>query len=392
MSKTIRFAMLFLPTLFLACVPAAEKNIARRYTDTVRRLDISPVYPPREEFQVGDLYFVSENKTDPDDVIRIFIKALPEVRLATQKALDDRLVFNDTGFDKKDGKPVQDEVAFIQSDLTGGKLITRKADGATNSLPIATFPSIEADAGSTLNSGLAAPLVALGLFAGTRTKVRLDFKDVRTLSTPYLEANTALQNQAGARQRAHCPETNLEFVALMAKGFLPTGLDGPKAIKERNNYYLLVTRTYLTRHIDYTYSNSRILALARRSLTGPEADGKATSFFQGANIAINDPSGKSAAADLAAIVATLNQQSSQASGTQYASFSAFGLTIKRVFQKPLTIGYEAAKTPIIFADPNTAQQSPPPADECSGLSTSPGTIVRSGKAGVLSNPNPSQLE
>lgn len=394
MSKMFRFAMLFLPTLFLACGPVEERNVARRYTDAVRRLDISPVYPPREEFQVGDLYFVSQSRTDPDDVIRVFIKTLPEVRMQAQRALDDRIVFQDTGFDKKEGKPVLDEVSFIQSDLTKGELITRQTHGATESLPIATFPSIEADAGTTLNSGLAAPLVALGLFAGTRTKVRLDFKDVRTLSAPYLEANTVLQREAGARRSAHCPESQAGFAADMAANFLPSGKDPQAALKDRDNHYLLVTRAYLTRHIDYTYSNGRILALARRSLTGPGTDGKGASFFQGANIAISDPKGGSATADLAAIVATLNQQADQGSGSQFASFSAFGLTIKRVFQKPLTIAYEGAKANIVYPDSpvGTAANDAGFVSQCDGLSTTAGIVVRSGTAGVMSNTNPDLLQ
>ena len=394
MSKPARFAIILLPALFLACAPVEERNVARRYADAVRRLDISPVYPPREEFQVGDLYFVSQDRTDPDDVIRIFIKTLPEVRLQAQRALDDRVVFRDTGFDQKEGKPVLDEVSFIQGDLTKGKLITRQQDGTTESLPIATFPSIEADAGTTINSGIAAPLAALGLFAGSRTKLRLDFKDVRTLSAPYLEANTVLQREAGARQSARCPEADATFAANMAQAFLPSGESPEVALKQRDNFYLLVTRAYLTRHIDYTYSNGRILALARRSLTGQTADGKATSFFQGANIAINDPSGNAAATDLAAIVATLNQQAGQGSGSQFASFSAFGLTIKRVFQKPLTIAYEGAKAKISYTDlpAGAAAIDPGFASVCGGLSKTAGIVVRTGTAGMMNNPDTGQLQ
>ena len=66
--------LLFLGFLLMLPVsPRLEDDLAAKYAERVRQLGMTPVYPPREDFQVGDILLISSSADNRDETVQLFV-------------------------------------------------------------------------------------------------------------------------------------------------------------------------------------------------------------------------------------------------------------------------------------------------------------------------------
>jgi hypothetical protein len=337
--------------LLSGCGGHVSDDIQTKYTSRVRQLGLTPVYPPREEIQVGDLFLNSEHPGSDEHAVRQYITTIPSVLDLAQANLDDRVVFA-SSVPVNSGAPTDDTVSQ-QDDLVNGRITTRRGlrRAPANSLPLAVFPEVTAYAGGDLSAGILAPLQALGLFAGSRTTVTLNFKDVRTYFAPPMQAFAV--GRAEVCRRLPGP-SQISGEAAYVKN-AATAVDAAKygplanaasALRSRHLFYRLVTRVYLTRSITYTYRNARLLSIARKNLANPSAGAGAATFPASiVNVTVSPaPASGTSAGTTADVTSAINdlkaQTASISEGERFVGFSALGLTIERVFKQPVAVAFE----------------------------------------------------
>jgi hypothetical protein len=334
--------------LIASCGGTLNDNIQTKYTSRVRQLNLLPVYPPSEEIQVGDLFLNAENSGREERAAKAYITTIPGVLALAQAKLDSRVMFTTS-------KPVgntepTDASVGQQDDLFNGRIITRREAGreVVNSLPLTVFPEVTAYAGNDLSVGILAPLRALGLFAGSRTTVTLNFKDVRTYAAPQAEAEPFGRAEVCRRLPSEgFVSREVALVTAKADAQETDGL-GPLAeptagAEKRNLYYRLITRVYLTRSITYTYRNARLLSIARKNLATPgTATGGQTFPANIVNVTVTPTTPTTATTtDVANAINDLKAQTASiGEGERFVSFNALGLTIERVFKQPVAVAIE----------------------------------------------------
>lgn len=158
----------------LAGCGAVPGELSHEYGKNVRKVGMFPVYPPREEFQIGDIYIWSQAVDNPNDSVSVYLDTLDWMRGEADAFMATRVVFENTTVAAA-GKPA----VRTDSDIPGtvGTIATRGELGfgskLQRSLPIAAFPTVTADAGFTAGLGIVQGLTALGLAGGARTRVTL---------------------------------------------------------------------------------------------------------------------------------------------------------------------------------------------------------------------------
>src|SRR3569832_1073941 len=92
-----RFLLLFVSALVLVSCSSFDGDLSRKYTEAARKLGINPVYPPREEFQIGDIYLVSSIAGDPDSAVSVWLGTMDNFRVRANKFLLSRDAYPPTG-------------------------------------------------------------------------------------------------------------------------------------------------------------------------------------------------------------------------------------------------------------------------------------------------------
>src|SRR3569832_1877969 len=92
-----RFLLLFVSALVLVSCSSFDGDLSRKYTEAARKLGITPVYPPREEFQIGDVYLVSSIPGDPDSAVSVWLGTMDNFRGRANSFLQSRVAFQTTG-------------------------------------------------------------------------------------------------------------------------------------------------------------------------------------------------------------------------------------------------------------------------------------------------------
>ena len=345
-------------TLLLACAQVPQENLQDAYVSESRKLGLYPIYPPREGFQVGDIYLASVRRDNINDLEYVWAGEIPEVRVAANEFLKSRVVFRDTSTSSNNQLP---STLAAQTDMFEAGVATRNTQ-PSDSLPVVAFPSISGDAGFTGSAGITGVLQSIGIGGGTRTTVTLDFVDVRSFWLPKVKASAF-------KSRMLAPEifSGLEsaYDDLQRQVFLnrrPEAVAGP----QRCISLALITRVYMTRRIDYTYRNANILGVGlRRS----EVPGQQSNVAAAPDVTINlsqTGSGNLAddtAADVEALnrnIDSFNGSNTQGRSLSFQSWDGRGLRFAQTFQRPVVIGwdgydvpppkYDAARDRYIFSD------------------------------------------
>lgn len=343
--------LLALP-LLAACSAQPGPDIAKNYLTTVRDLQLSPIYPPREEFQVGDVYFIENDPKDINDITstrRFWLGAIENVLKLSNDYLSSRINYVDSDLNKKKDAF---EIKPPQNDLRTG--IVSLADGERRSLPLVSFPSVSGRASTAGAFGGYGFVRSFGLAFGQNESVDLDFGDTRAFGLPP-GALAIDESYQPAFRRHICPVMQSEIVQRLDKDKNPVLENGHPVFdyecsEGKDCQVLIVTRTILTRSIDFTYSNAQIARLALNRLTseppdtptalplpgnlnlditiGPDSSGEGLDkLVTGLTTAIDSAQGNGANAN-------------ETSALSFAGINGRGLTFRRTFRKPVAIAWE----------------------------------------------------
>jgi hypothetical protein len=313
------------------CTAGSGDDLAREYQQKTRELGLFPVYPPREEFQIGDVYYWSRSSTNPNDVETVWVHSMPWMRQEAEAFLNTRIVFS----------PLAAKDA-LQADIIGGRLRVR-GEVSTDSLPISAFPEITADAGFVAGAGIGRIFRALGLSGGNRTTVSLNFNDVRTYWVPNALVATRVRAELAPIAIATTEQAMIDVQRLLnIRRSTPTA--ACSAVRACG--FTVVTRVYLTRNITYTYRSAAILQAAATRFSEGTQQGTTAAQPPTVNVTLNGV-GAGTSAELQAELTALQGQvtslaRSQAPGEQIAfqSWDATGLKFSQTFQRPVAIGWD----------------------------------------------------
>lgn len=320
------------------------------YAKSVEELGIFPVYPPREDLQVGDLYGAEIGRET--DKARMHTVYLGNIDLTKQvKAyLKTRYRFGETRT-ISDGA-IQGTSAQLPSQLdapSDGNVLDR-AD--MQNLPITGLPAIEVDSGLSIGvAGAPTQLAAVFGFAAAKTeKMTLHFGIVTSYSVSTPIALEILQRHCGyikdgAGQLEIPEECARDQVVDYLNQKYQLNDNDPHRVQDAN--ILLVSKVYLARAISYTF-NDRTMAAAAAAIAGdskgaraPMVDGNLLS----AAVASNNAGMVSALATFQdSLTGTVvSNQGSDGTTVSLAAYNENSVTFEEIYQRPVVVGYEAVK-------------------------------------------------
>ncbi len=331
--------------ILVGCGQGMQNNLPFQYAKSARKVGIFPVYPPREEFQIGDVYMWSQSNKNINDTETVYLTTIDWLRHDADIFMKSRIVFSNTTVDagkvatNSDIPPTRGSTTNL---ATRGDL--RESDLA-KSLPIAAFPAVSADAGFTGAFGLTKALIAIGIAGGSRTTVTLNFNDVRTYYVP----------KVSVRDKIHLDElpkilptyTELGRIELNRLIALKRGRNVKACSAGRVCGVSVVTRVYLTRQINYTYRNAKIISAGLKRTSQAPVGGKSSGpSLSGVVVSVGSDQNNDSAA-LAQQVATLQtdvnkmlSDSTSGESVQFQAWDATGLTYANKFQRPVVIGWD----------------------------------------------------
>ena len=327
--------------ILMGCAGGSREDLRDEYSKTAREIGLFPIYPPREDFQIGDIYMASANRQKFEDLEYVRVGRLEKIRNLARLELNKLIAFDNSDIEENKIN------AKSQSDFDIGFLTTRgevaaDAGKQVKSLPIVAFPKITANAGLTAGVGLTGLLESLGFGSARNTTVTLEFPDVRTYGVSKVEARK-YRPDILANSWANIDEGNY---ALQRQIILGRDKAEKAAGPTRCVNMSMITQVYLTRQIVYTYSNAEILAVGLKRAepggtvsevsTAPQADINLV-----AALTANSTNPPATAAALKSITDDFSQQSGKpGQSIQFQSWDGRGLSFSQTFQRPVVIGWD----------------------------------------------------
>lgn len=215
------------------------------------------------------------------------------------------------------------------------------------SLPITALPRVSADAGFTSGLGLVSLLSSVGLAGGARTTVTLDFTDVRTYWVPNVQVVSRVD---AASQELLVSYADAAIRDLTRSLQLRSGKQTDPCGSGRICGLSVITRVYLTRQIDYTYRNGRIVAAGLRRAELVADNGSATRPAIPPSVVVNvttDADGAVDGAQTDAQIATLQGQLAALSANtdrgqslRFEAWDARGITFRQIYQRPVAVAWD----------------------------------------------------
>lgn len=355
-ARLTRVAVLVGITFLTACSALPGRDLYRQYTESVRDLSLVPVYPPREEFQVGDVYLIEYDESDPDDIgdrEREWLGSLSAVQTISNEYLSSRINFPDS-----DLTPAMDDFAIAptQDDLRTS--IVTLANGERRTLPLVSFPAVSGQASTAGTLGGYGFLRSFGLALGQNETVSLDFGDTRVFGLERANVLVA-EDPRVAAEFAH------EICPLLRRAMDPATDDQGRHTRVydcpegQTCELMIVTQTVLTRTLNFTYTNARIARLALSRLDSPVSETPSVLPIPGnldVTVEVGPEADGEALSQLIAALSTQVQQvqsdvgsTSETSSLNFTGLTARGLQFQREFRKPVAVAYDA-----VFATPQEA--------------------------------------
>lgn len=360
--------------LFLAaCATAQRQDTQSTYSNNVAKLGLTPVYPPREDIQVGDIYLLSttkppvadENQTVQDiiansrfdDTVSIYIGSNAALLHKSESYLKSRVVFQKTNAYRETSTAKKHQPDQYEQD---SNTFQTRANREITSLPIVAFPEITLNAGFSNSIGIVRALHAIGLGSAANTKVTLDFNDVRAYGVPKNTVFVDAQkygSDAYKKLTVASDDIEEQISAKIRTQIFRISRNNPaKArtietdISKRCYTVSVITKVYLTRKITYNYSNARIISAAiKRVKDGTE--NKTATVNNPTIISIKLPAATTGNNDLEIDTATqtaINDNvvnaisgAAQGDGLSFQGWDALGMRFSRDFERPVVIAYEA---------------------------------------------------
>lgn len=249
----VALAVLVAAFILLPRRSPTEIPVSQAWNDGIAKLGIKPLYPPQEDFQVGDVWLAPKLLADSrvpllSVAVRIgHINLLDDIRVAQT----DKLNFDETK--KKSDAEYRDQSDHSEPAST--------APGV--GLSLVAFPAITLDNGGGRSAGL--PLLDFAFNVGSSERVsdRIEINSVQSYAAPQLEALFKLQDFCTkGEKRGLCKD---EFARLLL-----SYSDNVVTSKDCGGSYvmplqvILVTRVFLTREIERVgnWGDARIAAAA----------------------------------------------------------------------------------------------------------------------------------
>lgn len=320
-------------------------DIQTEYYKVARRTGIVPVFPPKEDIQVGDFYALSFG--GPNDVLREWIGNDPRVLDHAQDYMQSRLVFRPT---------VANNSAFVdnaagQTDTYGPAFAQRSAQ-RIESLPIEALPDVTTDASAAFGFGVSNPLSAIGLSVGSRTRVRVDFGDVRSYGLPRVRLTQRGYDPRMAALNANLrsgPDVNFDYIQLALDNQYQAAVSADRPIAprdERCRATALVTKVYLTRKITFTFIDARAGALQASEIQKGVTEAQ-TINVPPININLTTGNGpdqsdlqETTDAIATEIAEVTPSDEGMSRGLAFEGFTALGAQFSQTYQRPVVVGYE----------------------------------------------------
>ena len=354
--------------LFVAC-SSAEGNVQREWNHTLREMGINPVFPPREDVQVGDMYL---RRGDPDATaaaggkgfvpIDLWVASI-ETATIVQAAYGARPSFADTtttagtaaggGSGGSGGEPTAGNVIRVPAHSGASSTWEHRDHLRLRQVAFPDFASMSVREG---NLKALVPVEALSVAFGASwakaEQVDVKIPAAESYGVPFGKiADKVLEkhrNGAWVVQDAVLPAA--------ARLALHSGLEGTGAatVEERGArkiraiYVDLLTEVFYARTIDISISTqSSFGARARvRPLVDP---GAATSQPQqpAESTPVADPGGNTTMAKNALVRAQeLNDELAKVDdldqiggSVQFVSASDFSVAMRRTYQRPIAVGW-----------------------------------------------------
>lgn len=350
MLRLFFIALLVLP----ACSKQSDISIKQAYGEAVNELGIFPVFPPREEFQVGDIYYWSQSTSDPSDTVSVYLTSLPWVRTEANRFLRDRVVFS--GTEPEGSSPRQRD--FINN----GRYVETRGEitqsDELSSLSLTALPRVSVDTGFSSGIGIVNILNSIGLTDGGRTRLTLEFDDVRTYWVPNVELMPRIQTAAAVAIAPLIPAAEIELNRLVS--VRTNSSNEATAPNQRRKGFSVITRVYLTRKIDYTYVNGRISSAGLRradSILRAEQQPGRTPGVQGALVgsgltsdgdanegpAVDDERLEQQVRALTTRVDNLASSTTRGQSLEFYSWNARGITFRQTYQRPVAVAWDGVE-------------------------------------------------
>ncbi len=345
MSVLLRVA-LCLPLLAAAGCSGLNEPAGITYAKAVTQLGINPVYPPREDIQVGDIYAVEAHSYQDRLSAKTALIALDDLTGVVRGYLNSRYKFADTQL-KDDAQTV----AAKQVDARAGAKLPTVSDLQT--LPQDGLPDIEVDSGISLGVG-GQPQglgVAFGLQAAKTLKMSLKYRAVTSYEIPIPVGLNALHDYCANINYHICQS---KWAALWINQKFQLGPGDPGYVKKAGT--LIITKVYLARQITYTFNDALLAAAVARSVgqDGTIAGAAPTVSSQDISnlLATGDANVINAGT---ALLQEVNQQvTSKGAGEGALSLAIANrntVSISETFDRPVVVGYEAASWDGSWPDP-----------------------------------------
>jgi hypothetical protein len=295
--------------------PLSNEALAASWNESISRLGISPLYPPQEDFQVGDLMAVivgAENTSLLRKSVRV---AHVDMRDLILKEQEDRLVFADTVVAKEDD-PIR-----ISDRLS---VVPPPSDRVA--LTLAAFPGFTIRYSSGRNASARTSRFSL---TGTRNDEQVEEIRIPLAETYGVSSASAVERLedwcSREESRQHCTSelarTTLQFTfgeRILAE------VDGVQPHVE----LVLITKVYLMRQIE-----QRRISNSNRNVGATVPLDSSGSAVPGSGSSASSSAAESAAGRVAASAGGAQADASRNLSTE--------ITLRRSFPRPIAFGYRS---------------------------------------------------
>lgn len=307
------FGWLFLTSCTSSTLPQVDAR--QEYTNAVARLNLNPVYPPRQSVRVGDVYFVLKAKSrNPEDLVYLGHLA---------------------GFERFAANYDSGALPIYLSRATtdvAGKVSPFSGRGSV--MPVA-FPAISVSAASATALGSTLPGGAGFLNFGRARTVSIGFENTREFGLPKgIMPDSSVYQSALQNMVTRYNET--------ADSKIDCDIDtGISSVQNARDNVVIVRRVYITNLIRFTSANARATRTSAAAAAPPAAQVTAPAAV---NLSITLPENASAA-QVEAVMNAASTTASSGSPIGIGTFSSSGAIVS--YSQPIG-GY------VVFAyDPVT---------------------------------------
>ena len=271
MTNWVMVLFIFCVLTSAACGRHNLSDLPVEYTRTLGQLGFQPVYPPREGFQVGDVYFRARHRINPYDPrknFNIFVGSIRELIKMSQQFAESRMPFEDTlnnnvNLDKQYDFRIEDLRYQCGPDSNSENECRL---GRRRMLQLA-FPSVTARLSRGIGAGPFESLLNLIGTAARSEYVTVSFPDVRYMRAPLGLDDNLVRALGLFADKIYPFLTSHRRVLRTAYNYFPGCGD-----KDYVCEYVIVSTVYYARALKYTFGDGSSFSMSLGSV-GNSADG-----------------------------------------------------------------------------------------------------------------------